>query len=117
MQIGFVGSSAWKNVYVAAVPYGQQITTANINDPYLDSNPSNFWYWADDYEVANFTKTVTPGHATPVTMCIYPTWLPAEDAPLKVNSQISGSIYALYSTTTTTNSLAQVGTFSTVVTS
>jgi hypothetical protein len=120
LSIGFLGPSKWTAVKVIAVPPGQEILGANKSDPNVGINQSNFWYWADNWgELANQTDnqqgTLFSGRLLPVTICI-PNVTETNET-FRVGTGISGTLYAMYSTPTSSNNIAEIGTFTTVVSS
>ena len=102
-NLGIIGTQSWSNAYFVIVPYGQHLTDNSIAD---ETNPDDFFYWGSLYGSYGWVSSLSSGQVSSVTICISP------GGKLAVGSQLTGAIWAMYTTPTTTNALTEVAQFS-----
>ncbi len=110
VDIGQVGQQ-WSNVYIIAVPDGQVITQPTG----FTSNSVYYWgqivgYWA-------YLNNLDSGSQEYITTVIFPGSPLIPSGSLTVGTKLSGTIYAMYSTSDTVNAIQEIGTFTAVDTS
>ncbi len=108
VDIGQVGQQ-WSNVYIIAVPDGQVI-----------SQPSGYtsnsvYYWGQIVGNWAFLSSLGSGSQQYVTTVIDPN-SPLLPSGIKIGSKLSGVVYVMYSTSTTTNAIQELGRFTVVAT-
>ena len=99
-------STQWNNVFFAAVPQGQAITQIGIG-----TSKSDFKYWGSITGHWAYASTLSPGQTTTVSICVNP-----NIANPAIGSKFQGQLCAMYSTSSVSNALVEVGRFSVVAT-
>jgi hypothetical protein len=107
--------AGWTNVYIVAVPQGVPITQTNLAN---EGSPTDILYWGQLFGEYNAIQgNMQPYQTIPVTVYINPTYPPVGGTQIKVGSSISGTLWAMYSTSSVTNALAPIANFKIVATS
>jgi hypothetical protein len=109
-------TSGWSNVYLVVVPQGQVLTDTNIAD---EANNNDIFYWGQTFGEYNVIKgQLQPFQNIPVTIWINPIYPPVGGKQISLGTQISGTIWAMYTPTgSTSNVLAAVANFRVTATS
>ncbi|MEM0201231.1 MAG: hypothetical protein QXD23_02395 [Candidatus Micrarchaeaceae archaeon] len=108
LDIGEIGQD-WNNVYIIAVPDGQQITTA------YGYTANSFYYWGQLVGYWGYLNNLNSGSEQYITTVIF------DNSPLissvKIGTKVSGTVYVMYSTSYTTNAITELGTFTVIASS
>lgn len=101
--------SGWSNVFFVVAPQGQQITATSVAS---ESSPTDILYWGQLFGQYNSISGLTNTYQTiPVTIYINSVYPPVGGKTVTLGTQISGTVWAMYSTSSVTNALTPVVNF------
>ncbi len=122
LTIGEVGQT-WTNVYIISAPQGIQPTNNLVPPAGFFSNPSNcnipsfsncynyFMLWGEQLGQYAFLSSLASGQQVTVTFWTHTT-NPGVAGPIgHLGERIAGSVWAMYSTPYTTNTIAEIGSY------
>ncbi len=113
VNLGVASTQPWSNVYFTIVPEGQQITDTTLAD---EANANDIFYWGQLYGQYYFTPSLAQGQIATAKMYISTNYPGISSTTPILGTKLVGSIWAMYTTASTTNALVQVAVFSTVAT-
>ncbi len=106
---GTIGNVAgpWSNMYFVIVPQGQMITDTSMADEMM---PNDFFYWGQLYGQYYFIASAGSNQQTSMKIYVSASF-PGESTPVQIGSKLSGAIWVMYTTPSTTNALSEVAIF------
>ncbi len=110
---GVTSPTPWSNVWFVVVPQGQMLSGTSISDY---SSTNSIGYWGGLWGHAYFISSLTSGQTATVQMYINPNFPGATTQSIKIQTKLTGSVWAMYSTPTTTNALTEIAKFNAVAT-